>query len=128
MRLPRNRLCPPNQVTASRWQWRRATAVTVMLAASLSCGLRARDAGGQEEAAGAQRARPGRPGKIYLMTVGDDVMRGAVAVDPNDGTWRKIASEPHQQARVSPDGRKLAIRRFLRGEPDPGLWIYDTTG
>jgi len=99
-----------------------------MLVAVITVARPAREASGQEGAAQGRVSGSKRAGHIYLMAVGDDPLRGAVAIDPNDGSWRKIANEIHQQARVSPDGRRLAIRRFLRGTPDPGLWIYDTTG
>jgi hypothetical protein len=68
-------------------------------------------------------------GKIYVVAISrEDPFRGIVAVDPNEGSWRRVAEEPHQAARVSPDGTRLAARRFTIAAPDPGLWIYKTSG
>src|SRR4051794_15924150 len=129
MRLPLHEYCS-SQGTSPRPPARRTAALAVsLLTAVISMAPPGSEATGQEGVAQGKVSGGRRPGQIYLTAVGqDDVLRGVVAIDPNDGTWRRIAEEVHQQARVSPDGRRLAVRRFSRGRPDPGLWVYDTTG
>ncbi len=87
------------------------------------------------EAPAQERPEPGQaapaqfPGHIYLSSRDrDDPLRGIVAIDTNDGTWRKIAPETDVSARVSPEGSRLAVSRDGRGVVDPGLWIYPTSG
>jgi Tol biopolymer transport system component len=80
------------------------------------------------------------PGRIYLtsqrtgserLPKDERLERGVVALDPNDATWRKVVDEEPAQsplARVSPDGRLLALSRTSPQDVDPGLWIFKTSG
>jgi Tol biopolymer transport system component len=87
----------------------------------------------QEGRETAQAARPKFPGRIFLQTtyrLGPEHERGVIALDPNDGTWRKVinGSMDAQRASVSPDGTRLAVGRYSPQDVDPGLWIYTTSG
>jgi Tol biopolymer transport system component len=54
-------------------------------------------------------------------------MAGILAVDPKDGTWTRIAPEPFDAPRVSPDGRMILCRRVNPLE-EQGLYVVDARG
>jgi Tol biopolymer transport system component len=69
------------------------------------------------------------PGRIFLSSFDkDDPLRGITMIDPNDGTWQGITDERTAMARISPDGRLVALNPFGAGGADPGLRVYRTSG
>lgn len=67
------------------------------------------------------------PGRIYVASVGrNDPLMGVTAFDPNERTWHKITDGRTEQPRVSPDGRRLALRKELRpGVREFAVWVFD---
>jgi Tol biopolymer transport system component len=105
-----------------------AVFATLALVGLLAPGALPTKVHGQQQGEPARSAPAKFSGRIYLTTIGrDDPLAGIVAIDPNEGTWRKIAAETSQAVRVSPDGGRLAVNRAARAV-DPGVWIYSTSG
>jgi Tol biopolymer transport system component len=96
-----------------------AGAATAMLPTLLSRPTEASD----EKAAGTSKGPSS--GRIYVAAVwteGDNgpalAQGGVIAIDPDTGRWEKVCGGV-QSVRVSPDGKRIARRKFVRAIPDP---------
>ncbi len=82
---------------------------------------------GQEVRDPGLAARVKFPGRIFISCPSQgDPHRGVIGVDPDAGTWRSITDDRSLFARVSPDGRFVAMSRYAA--EDPGMHIYRTSG
>src|SRR4051812_34360475 len=90
----------------------------------LRAGLGALWAGSSRMAATAATA--GKAGTLFIFATEFVGMQGTFAIDPEDGTWRRVTEAGNPTARVSPDGRTLAYV-VVRGR-GKGIWLQDTAG
>ena len=58
---------------------------------------------------------------IVSMRVGNEDVRGILAIDPEHGSWKNILPDPSAASRISPDGKTITFRR----PKDSRLWLAD---
>jgi len=70
------------------------------------------------------------PGLIYLVHPDkkDPLGSGTMTLDPNTKVWNQVYEDFDQFARVSPDGRLIAMNLFLKGAGPVGLHVIDFSG
>ncbi|HWE40384.1 MAG TPA: WD40 repeat domain-containing protein [Isosphaeraceae bacterium] len=72
------------------------------------------------------------PARIFAFTFDrmgatPQPISGIVSIDPEDGTWTKVAPTSYTRPRASPDGRLVLCFR-MAVPPDDGLYLCDSDG
>src|SRR5262249_36179602 len=77
-----------------------------------------RSASGQQPSAPTDDPTVSLPSRIFLScSASDDPMKGIVAIDPNTGIWSRVDEDSSVSARVSLDGKRIALPKRAEVAP-----------